>query len=234
MVASAFDQIDASFTAPHEGGKTRNDGTGHTAAYGIDQNAHPEIDVLALTPEQARAIRKREYWDAINGDHLAQIDPKLAAVAYDTAIMSGVGTTARMLRQSNGDPNALLRLRVDHQQSLLQSNPEKYGGAAQSWMNRNRDLAKVVGGGLPETPVALSTPEPMEPAPVAPSTTGPMETAPAAPGPAPISTAPTPAAPASPLTPAPPASALTPPTLAPPLPTTREMYGQLLSRGQPA
>jgi len=229
MAVSAFDQIDAAFTAPHEGGKTRNDGTGHTAAYGIDQNAHPNIDVLSLTPEQARAIRKREYWDAINGDRLAQIDPKLAAVAYDTAIMSGAGTAAKMLRQSNGDPNAMLQLRVNHQQSLLQSNPEKYGGAAQSWMTRNRDLAKVVGGGLPvvpEAPAAPAVEAPPEPAPEAPPEPPP---APAKPIPA----APAPAA-SSPLVAQAPAAALAPPTLAPPIPTTQDIYGQLLSRGKPA
>lgn len=144
--SDAFRRADQ-FTAAHEGGKTHNDGTGHAAAYGIDQTAHPNIDVMSLSPEQAMSIRKREYWDAINGDHLAQINPYLAQVAYDTAIMSGPGKAIEFLHQSGGDPKNFLQQRVAFQTGLVQSNPEKYGGAAKAWEARNEALGHIAGWG---------------------------------------------------------------------------------------
>lgn len=148
----AFLQIDGAFTAPHEGGKTRNDGTGHTAAFGIDQNAHPGINVLALTPQQAAKIRHDEYWKPLNLDMLVKINPKLAMVAYDTAIMSGPGTAKQMLRQSGGDEGKMLQLRVDFQNRLQRENPAKYGGAKHAWETRNADLAKALGQPFPVAP----------------------------------------------------------------------------------
>lgn len=169
--SDAFQRADQ-FTAAHEGGKTRNDGTGHTAAYGIDQNAHPDINVLALTPEQAKSIRKREYWDAINGDHLAQINPYLAQVAYDTAIMSGAGRAVEFLKKSGGDPKNFLEQRVSFQNHLQETNPEKYGGAKAAWDARNAALGHIAGWGPQvasaqapsETPASAQAP-PAEPKP---------------------------------------------------------------------
>jgi hypothetical protein len=147
-LSPAFMWADGSFTAPHEGGKTRNDGTGGAAAYGIDQRAHPGMNVMSLTPESARQIRYG-YWKEINGDMLARINPRLALIAYDTAIMSGPGRAKQMLAQSGGDAQRMLDLRVGFQNRLQQQNPAKYGGAKKAWDTRNADLARVVGGQLP-------------------------------------------------------------------------------------
>ena len=148
----AFQQADA-FVAYHEGGKTVNDGIGHRAAFGIDQNAHPEIDVLSLTPRQAQAIR-HTYWEAINGDRLAKIDPKAAMIAYDTAITSGPQKAVELIKLSGGDPTKMYQARVNFIEHLIQQDPDKYGPVAATWRRLNDNLGKVTGviSGQPDMP----------------------------------------------------------------------------------
>lgn len=134
------------FTAREEGGVTANDGTGHAAAYGIDQSAHPEIDVSKLTPSGAQRIRYG-YWTAVNGDALAQQNPGLALAAYDTAIMAGPERAKQLLVQSNGDPNSFLALRRNFLEYLVQSDPARYGPVQKGWAIRDQRLAQTVGGG---------------------------------------------------------------------------------------
>ena len=141
--SSAFQAADA-FTLKHEGGATRDDGIGHTANQGIDQNAHPGVNVLSMTPQQTQTMR-HQYWTAINGDELAQRDPRLALVAYETAIASGPSVAQRFLAESGGDVNKLMALRVNFMNGLVQRDPAKYGPVAQGWANRNRDLASAAG-----------------------------------------------------------------------------------------
>ncbi len=136
-----FQQADA-VTARFEGGKTRNDGNGGTAAYGIDQNAHPGINVMDLTPQGAQGIR-HGYWQAIGGDQIAAVNPQLAQVAYDTAIMSGPQKALAILNQSGGDPMAYLQMRDQFLANLAQ-NP-KYAGAAQGWATRDNQLGSILG-----------------------------------------------------------------------------------------
>lgn len=135
-VSPTFKEADA-FTALHEGGVTRNDGNQHTAAFGIDQAAHPNIDVTKITPERAQAMRY-EYWRAIGGDELAKKSPALAEAAYDTAIMSGPERSQQFLNSANNDPNAFLKQRTDFFHRL-EKNPS-YAGATPGWENRNADL----------------------------------------------------------------------------------------------
>jgi hypothetical protein len=149
----AFTYSDA-FVAYHEAGKTRNDGIGHIGAFGIDQNANPKIDVLNLTPRQAQAIRYK-YWQAINGDKLAQIDPRAALIAYDTAIASGTGTAFQMLKNHGVDAEKMYRARVNFIEGLIARNPQKFGGnVATSWRRVNDNLGKTTGliPGKPEMP----------------------------------------------------------------------------------
>ena len=141
---SVFDWADA-FTAREEGGKTNNDGTGHAAAYGIDQSAHPDINVQSLSPEQAKEIR-RQYWTAIDGDAVAQQNPRLALAAYDTAIMAGPSRAKEFLQQSQGSPEAFMQLRSNFLQGLVKSDPQRYGAVAQGWASRDARLGQMLGG----------------------------------------------------------------------------------------
>jgi lysozyme family protein len=105
----AFKKADE-FIAKHEGGITTNDGNQHAAGFGIDQAAHPEMDVTKLTAEQAQAIRY-ETWRSIGGNDIAKQNPALAEVAYDTAIMSGPERSQQFLKGAQGDPNKFMQER---------------------------------------------------------------------------------------------------------------------------
>jgi Glycosyl hydrolase 108 len=134
----AFQHADA-FTAREEGGITYDDGTGHASGYGIDQTAHPDIDVTKLTPRGAQEIRHK-YWTVIDGDRLAQTNPKLALMAYDTAIMAGPARAMQFLTQSGGDPNTFMQLRSGYLASLVRSDPARYGRVVQGWAARDQRL----------------------------------------------------------------------------------------------
>ena len=137
----AFQQADA-FTHGHEGSKINEHDTGSVSRYGIHQRAYPNIDVRSLTADQAQRIRYK-YWEAIHGDKLNSFDPRLATLAYDTAVMSGPNKAIDMLKASGGDPFAFLNLRVEHQQRLARTPIHQKDAAG--WMNRNRDLARSIG-----------------------------------------------------------------------------------------
>ena len=146
----AFQTADA-FTAGHEGGYTAND-LGSPANYGINQAAHPEVDVKALTPQGAQRIRY-EYWKSIGGDQLAQSNPGLATAAYDTAIMAGPAKAKQLLAQSGGDPATFVQLRSNYLNGLAATDPAKYESVAQNWTARTDMLSKTIGA-APQTPQA--------------------------------------------------------------------------------
>ena len=137
-------------TLEFEGGLLEADTNGTPTNYGINQASHPDIDVRQIGPDDAKAIYKAQYWDAINGDQLAAENPNLAHVAFDTAIIAGAPRAKKMLEASGGDPVKYMELRSSFLNDLVQQNPEKYGPFARSWENRNNALmADISGDGAP-------------------------------------------------------------------------------------
>ncbi len=55
------------------------------------------VDVCSL--EDTRAIYRARYWDAVNGDGLGRISPRIALVCFDAAVQSGPGVAARTLQR---------------------------------------------------------------------------------------------------------------------------------------
>jgi len=146
------------YVAYQEGGKTADDGLGNPTAFGInggvDKNGkpiHPGVDVPNLTPRQAQAIRYT-YWQAINGDGWAKLDPRTALIGYDTAIMTNPSVAYALLDKSGGDPTKMYALRTQKINELAQ-NP-KFAGVARNWAARTQDLGQTVGvvPGTPRTP----------------------------------------------------------------------------------
>lgn len=107
----AFDQAFA-FVIGHEGGFTEDPrdpgnwtggavgrgqcrGTNH----GISAAAYPTLDIRGLTPEAARAIYRRDYWDAAN---CGTLPPPLALLVFDAAVNAGVGRAVRWLQGAAG------------------------------------------------------------------------------------------------------------------------------------
>jgi hypothetical protein len=128
----------------HEGGLLEKDTNGTPTNFGINQAAHPNIDVKKLTQDEARNIYVNDYWKPINGDVLAAKDPNLAKVALDISVTSGPGRARQLIAQSGGDPQKLLGLYSDFLGSLVQKNPERYGDFAGPWHNRMQSLSKEI------------------------------------------------------------------------------------------
>lgn len=145
--AGGFDQAVA-FTLKAEGGFNPKDSNNAPANFGINQAANPDVDVKNLTKEKATEIYKARYWDKIGGDELAAKNPALATIAFDTAVMSGVGKAKELLAKADGDPAKLMQLRKDFLASLVEKNREKYGRYEKAWNTRNAELEKLVAGGM--------------------------------------------------------------------------------------
>lgn len=155
-------------TLRYEGGRTND--TGGDTKYGISKKANPDVDIDKLTVEGARRLYKERYWDAISGDKLAARDPKLAQIAFDTAVNQSPAKAKEFITASGGDPAKMMQLRGEHYDSLVQKNPEKYGSFAKGWAARLGNLATdlaipsaIAGETTTSAPVAPST-KPVAPA----------------------------------------------------------------------
>lgn len=96
---AAFDQA-FEILIGHEGGLTQNpDDPGGTTKYGISQRAYPDVDIVNLTEDQAKAIYKSDYWDKL---YLDTADPALALIVFDAAVNNGVGEATKFLQTGLG------------------------------------------------------------------------------------------------------------------------------------
>jgi len=131
-------------TLGYEGGYVEDDAGKGESNFGINKSANPDVDVKGLTKDQARALYKKRYWDAIGGDDLAAKNPALATVAFDTAVNMGVSKANQLVAQSKGDPSVLLGMRQQHYDKLIENNPKKFAPYAKGWKDRVADLATSV------------------------------------------------------------------------------------------
>ncbi len=94
--------FDTAFTRliKHEGATSNhpNDPGGLTR-FGISKRAYPDVDIAALTLDQAKAIYRRDYWDRARCDELP---PAVAFQVFDTAVNSGIGQAIRFLQRAVG------------------------------------------------------------------------------------------------------------------------------------
>ena len=130
-------------TLGFEGGLNRRDTNGTPSNFGINQAANPGLDVTSLTADQAKGVYKRDYWDKIGADSMA---PAMARVAFDTAVMEGVGQALKLAGQSGGDANRMLDLRQNFESSLLAKDPSRYGQYQKSWALRDASLRADISG----------------------------------------------------------------------------------------
>ena len=93
----AFTKVTSSHV---EGGfsNDKNDPGGATK-FGISQRSYPNVDIKNLTLDQAKAIYRADYWDAIKGDELP--DP-LSHLAFDAAVNQGVDPARRLMQEALG------------------------------------------------------------------------------------------------------------------------------------
>jgi lysozyme family protein len=63
-----------------------NDPGGETK-FGISKRAHPDVDIVNLTEDGAKAIYKRDYWDVLGLDKLPW---SVSLCLFDSAVNQGV------------------------------------------------------------------------------------------------------------------------------------------------
>lgn len=98
---SYFDRAFA-ITVAQEGGYSRDPADpGGETKYGISKRAYPDVNIAALTVEDAKAIYRRDYWDRLRCDDLPW---PVALATFDFAVNSGVGTAAKKLQAACGAP----------------------------------------------------------------------------------------------------------------------------------
>lgn len=67
--------------------------------YGISAMSYPDLDIVNLTVDQAKAIYKRDFWDRAQAD---QYPAALAYQLFDIAVNNGNGNAIRMLQRAAG------------------------------------------------------------------------------------------------------------------------------------
>lgn len=84
----------------HEGRYTEGVGDpGGETNWGISKRAYPGVNIRTLKREDAKSIYRRDFWDRIHGDSLAD---GVAFQVFDFAINSGVETALRYLQRAIG------------------------------------------------------------------------------------------------------------------------------------
>lgn len=94
-----FDQV-IERVLSHEGGYVNNpDDPGGETQWGISKRSYPDVDIKALTRDQAKELYRRDFWRRVHADEMP------AAVAYqalDFAVNSGCETAVRKLQAAAG------------------------------------------------------------------------------------------------------------------------------------
>jgi len=94
-----FDQV-VEFTLRHEGGLTQDPlDPGGLTNFGISQRAFPDLDVAALTREEAIEIYRAHYWRPLRCDELPA---QVAILLFECGVNQGVPTATRLLQLAVG------------------------------------------------------------------------------------------------------------------------------------
>jgi lysozyme family protein len=84
----------------HEGGYTIGVGDpGGETNWGVSKRSYPGVDIKALTVEGAKAIYRRDFWDA---SRCADMPPELRFTLFDAAVNSGVRQAVKWLQATVG------------------------------------------------------------------------------------------------------------------------------------
>ena len=134
-------------TLKFEGGLNPNDAGRGPSNRGINQAAHPGIDVTKLTEPQTRDIYYNEYWKGVGADQLPE---NVRNIVYDTAVMAGPRRAKQLLEVAGTDPEAYMGAREKFLNNLVANDPDRFSKYAKSWANRNQQLRDQAGLGTLE------------------------------------------------------------------------------------
>lgn len=141
------------FTSKWEGGYVNHPSDpGGATNYGItqaafntyrDQVGGPRDDVKHISPDEAQRIGKKNYWDAMGLDEVAEANPALAVALFDWGFHSG---PANVLNLASGlltaeDVNVA---RMDFLASL-----KNFNSFGRGWVRRVEDLRQYLSATYP-------------------------------------------------------------------------------------
>ena len=116
--------------------------------FGINANRNRSKEFIRnLTPEQAYAIYKKEYWDASGVENLPSY---LRRMYFNTAVNLGVNQAKRLYQQSDGTLEGFATARWNYYNKLAQKNPFEYRKYLKGWRRRlireyNESIASLQG-----------------------------------------------------------------------------------------
>ncbi len=119
--------------------------------YGIAAASYPELDIRALTLEQAKTIYRRDFWDVIGRAH-----PAIAFQVFDAAVNHGKDNAVRFLQRAvrvadDGQFGPLSQAalqRMEHNDVLLRflafrfkfwAQLQKFDTFGRGWVNRGAE-----------------------------------------------------------------------------------------------
>lgn len=72
---------------------------GGMTKYGISQKAFPNLKIIDITPEQAKEIYKKHYWEPC---HCDELPPSFDIAVFDSAVNQGVKRAVLTLQKALG------------------------------------------------------------------------------------------------------------------------------------
>jgi hypothetical protein len=104
-----------------------------------------DAEMAKLAGDKVPQSLRYQYWQTINGDQLAAIDPRAAALAYDTAIMTSPQKAFELVKQTGADPAKMYQARNAYAQQMVKQDPAKYQPMMQQWAQHNENLGRSLG-----------------------------------------------------------------------------------------
>jgi lysozyme family protein len=138
--------VEGEYVADDAGKGPTKYGINGSAYFGVaakDMTDSQKNFIANLTPEKAKEIYRKNYWDKIDADKL---DPRMRAIAFDTAVNQGPEMAKRLLAEAGNDPEKLIELRRAEYKKLIKSNPEKFAQYEKGWMSRLDKLEASITG----------------------------------------------------------------------------------------
>ena len=114
-----------------EGGDMVTEDAAGITKWGISSKWHPTLDVKNLTLEQAKAIYRREYWDACGAEYLTW---PMNLVVMDAAVNQGVSVAVEIANDALDAAEVIVMRMVRY--AKLVENRKDLRPYFRGWINR--------------------------------------------------------------------------------------------------
>ena len=104
-----------------------------------------DAEMAKLAGDKVPQSLRYQYWQTLNGDQLAAIDPRAAALAYDTAIMTSPQKAFELVKQTGADPAKMYQARNAYAQQMVKQDPQKYGPLEAAFKQHNENIGRSLG-----------------------------------------------------------------------------------------